>query len=330
MKKIYTLLFLCISMASLFTSCDKGNEFTLKGTLGTEKGEKFIVLYDDPIAKIDTIEPIEKEFEYSFVPDTMTLIRLINKEGKIIPIFADKGWTVTCKGTFDKPEVDGDGDNHDYHDFLQSIEGLEGQDTIAHVAEQFISQHPHSFASAYLIDHFFIQTPNADIQKVTALITPLNGEVKDSRVINVAMKSIPAESKIEQKSLNYFSLRDREGKYISWSTKNGQYIIINFWASWDEKSVKACQELRSMVDKLPENTVKVLNISLDYNKKEWIQACQADKDYWIEICNLTGWEAPIVKQNNILSLPSNILIDSKRKILAKNLFGNALADKLGK
>lgn len=330
MKKIYSLLLLCMSMTVLFSSCGKGNEFTLQGTLGTEKGESFLVLYDDPIAKIDTISPIEGKFEYSFIPDTMTLIRLVNKKGKIIPVFANKGWEVICKGTFDEPLVDGDGHNHDYYEFVQSVKGIESQDTIAMMAEKFIRKHPHSFASAYLIDRYFIQTNQPDAQKVSSLITPLNGEVKDSRVLNVAMKSIPTENKLDQKTLSYFSLRDRNGKYISWSTKKDQYILVNFWASWDEKSQAICNSLRTLTDKLPKERIKVLNISLDYNKENWLEACHTDNDNWIEICNYTGWETPIVKQNNILGLPSNILIDSQRKILAKDIFGKELTDKLSK
>lgn len=330
MKKIYRLLFLCIGMAALFTSCGGGDEFTLKGTLGTEKGETFLVLFDDPIAKIDTIRPIEGAFEYSFIPDTTTLMRLVSKEGKTIPVFAEKGWEVTCKGTFDTPQIDGDGHNHDYHEFLQSIKGLNEQDTIAVIAEKFIRKHPHSFASAYLIDQYFIQVDEPDAEKVNSLVTPLNGEVKDSRILNVAMKSIPTDKKNEEKSLNYFSLRDRNGKYISWGIKDGQYILINFWASWDKKSLAFRNSTHDIAAKLPKNRVKVLNISLDYNRDKWLEKCKEDTDYWIEICALNGWEAPIVKQNNVLGLPSNILIDSQRKILAKDIFGKALADKLDK
>lgn len=330
MKKIYSLVVLLIGMSSLFTSCGDNNEFTLKGTLGTKKGEKFLVVYDDPIAKIDTVSPIEGEFEYTFIPDTLTLIRLVNKEGHVIPIFADKGWEVNCKGTFEAPDINGNAHNHDYRVFLKSIEGVTNQDSIKTIAEKFIRKNPQSFASAYLIDRYFTQAANPNMQKVNSLITPLNGEVKDSRILNVAMKSIPAENTISKTSLSYFSLTDRNGKYISWSTKKGEQILINFWASWDAKSKQVTDSLYTMVKKLPNEKVKVLNISLDYDKKVWLASCRKDLDSWIEICNFKGWEAPIVKQNNILSLPSNILIDSNRTIIKKDISTNELAERLKK
>lgn len=326
MKKTYILWFLWISITALLTACGNKNEFTLKGTLGTKKGEKILVVYDDPIAKIDSISPIEGGFEYSFFPDTMTLLRLVNKEGKTIPIFADKGWEVDIKGTFDEPDINGEAHNQDYHDFLKSINGIENQDSISLIAERFIRKHPHSFASAYLIDRYFIQVEDPDMQKVESLIIPLNGEVKDSRVLNVALKSIPTDKDKNQTSLNYYSLTDRNKKYISWNLKENQYILVNFWASWDEQSKVACDSLYKQVKRLPKERIKVLNISLDYNKKEWLKACHTDDDYWIETCNFKGWEAPIVKQNYILTLPSNILINNQRKILAKNIDYKALTD----
>lgn len=328
MKKIYTLLSACFSMVLLFTSCGNANEFVLKGTLGTKKGEKFLVIYDDPIAKIDTIQPIEGEFEYTFLPDTMTLIRLVNKEGKMIPIFADKGWEVECNGTFDKPILNGNVHNRDYHDFLGSIEGIENTDTIAAIAEKFIRKHPQSFASAYLIDRYFIQTENPDIKKINSLIIPLNGEVKDSHVLYAALKSIAADKQQINSTLNYFSLRDRNNKYFSWSLGNDEYILVNFWASWNEESRSVRDSLYDIAKKLPKGRLKVLNISLDYEKEQWLEACKKDTIFWTETCSFNGWETPIVKQNNILSLPSNMLIDEQRKILATDIYSSALTDSL--
>ena len=328
MKKTYTLSALFFSMVALFTSCGQGNEFVIKGNLGTEKGETFIAVFDDPIAKIDTITPIKGEFEYSFIPDTTTLFRLVNEDGKTIPVFAEKGWKVVCSGTFDKPEIKGESHNHDYNDFLKSINGLENTDSIAAIAEQFIRKHPHSFASAYLIDKYFIQAEEPDMAKVESLIIPLNGEVKDSRVINVALKSMPTEDEKNKKSFGYFSLTDRNEKYVSWNMQKEQLMIINFWASWNEKSRKATDSLYNLVKSLPKQTIKVLNISLDYDKKEWLEACKEDQDFWIETCQFSGWETPIVKQNNILCLPSNILLNNHRNILAKDIFNKELTNRL--
>lgn len=329
MKKIYSLLSVFLGGLLLLTACGNGTEFTLKGTLGTEKGEEFLVVYDDPLAKIDTILPLEGKFEYNFTPDTITLIRLVNKQGQVIPIFADKGWTVNCKGTFDAPNLEGNAHNHDYADFLSSVRKFDNnKDTIAVAAEAFIRSHPNSFASAYLIDQYFIQAPNPDVEKIKGLIAPLSGEVKDSRILNVALKSIPIEKNKEGKSMGYFSIKDRNEKYLSWSMKRNECILVNFWASWEPKSIAACDSLQAIIKKLPKNRLKVFNISLDYNKEQWLRNCRPDSENWFEICSMQGWETSIAKQNNILCLPSNILINHQREIIARDIFGNSLVKTL--
>ena len=55
-------------------------------------------------------------------------------------------------------------------------------------AEEFIVQHPHSFVSAYLINDYFVQVPQPDIEKDQSLIEPLGGNIKDSRILSMALK----------------------------------------------------------------------------------------------------------------------------------------------
>lgn len=327
MKKIHSIIAVTLGLLSLLSSCGgNGAEFTLKGNLGTEKGEKILLVYDDPIAKIDTISTEKGKFEYHFIPDTITLMRIIDKDGNVIPVFADKGWTVNFKGSFTNYSIEGDGPNRDYQDFLNTIEEVKSNEEISQKAEEFILSHPQSFASAYLINRYFIQVAHPDIDKINELITPLNGEIKDSRVLNVAMKSIPSKETNPKTHLNYFSIRNRDSQYITWNNKNGKYILINFWASWDANSITARDQLVSTLNELPKGQLKVISVSLDYDKDKWLNSCIKDTDNWIETCDFNGWEMPLVKQNNIISLPSNILIDNQRKIIAKDIYGKSLAN----
>ena len=55
----------------------------------------------------------------------------------------------------------------------------------------------------------------------------------------MVLKSIPPKDKIERNEeyLTYFSCKDRKGKYVSWSSSENNYTLLNFWASWDKASV---------------------------------------------------------------------------------------------
>ena len=96
-----------------------------------------------------------------------------------IPIFAGKGWEVRLKGSFRHSETEGDGPNSDYRDFLSSISGHENDTAfLRKQAETFIQSHPESFASAYVLEQYFIRTANPDRDRISRLMEPLTGRVK--------------------------------------------------------------------------------------------------------------------------------------------------------
>lgn len=86
------LIIRAILFCTLITliSCGENNQFTLTGTLSNKKEKQIYAIYDDPIAKIDTIKVIEGKFEYAFIPDTITIFRLANDSGIATPILPTK------------------------------------------------------------------------------------------------------------------------------------------------------------------------------------------------------------------------------------------------
>ncbi len=329
MRKI---LFLLLVITSLI-SCKKKPEFVLQAELKDYTSDEILVVYDDPVSKLDTIVPKDGKFTYTFAPDTLTLFRLVSpNNGKTIPVVADKTLHMTLTGSFKSPIISGDGENGEYGKFLESIQSIKDDHTaVSKKTEEFITLHPQSFISAYLINEFFVQVPQPDIEKIRNLIDPLEGSVKDSRILGVVLKSIPPKNKNErdEKYLAYFSCKDRNGKYITWSSSvENSYTLLNFWASWDKKSITVRDSLAEMVKKLPEDKFRVLNISLDYEKEKWLDACKDDSKQWLEICDYKGWGNQVVKQNNIYKLPTNILVDRNRKVIDKDLYGTTLYTKV--
>ena len=117
MKKLYLLL-LSVYLLFCLDSCRQSDEFELKGELEGITSDMILVVFDDPDSKLDTIYPRGGKFTYAFSPDTLNTFRLVNDSGEVFPIFADKGWKVSVKGSFAHPEIKGDGPNNEYQDFL--------------------------------------------------------------------------------------------------------------------------------------------------------------------------------------------------------------------
>ena len=329
MKKLYLLL-LSVYLLFCLDSCRQSDEFELKGELEGVTSDMILVVFDDPEPKLDTIYLREGKFTYTFSPDTLNTFRLVNDSGETFPIFAEKGWKVSIKGSLAHPVIKGEGPNNEYQEFLQSIATMKDSAQICRQAENFIKSHPASPASAYILHRYFSQSANPNLELIARLAEPLTGKVKDCRVLNEVLQKLPEKGKNTSAYPNYMSIKKRNGEYLTWSSSGTQkqYSLINFWASWDKESVEIKDSLYTLCEKFSKNNLRIVNFSLDYNKEEWQKNTQKDTEQWIEVCDYKGWNNQILKQQNVQRLPFNILIDRNRKILGTNLYGKTLQTKI--
>ncbi len=126
-----------------------------------------------------------------------------------------------------------------------------------------------------------------------------------------------------------------EGNTLALSSLAGKMVLIEFWASWcppcRRENPLLVETYHAYKDKqFKEGTgFTVYSVSLDKEKQAWLGAVEKDKLSWeSHVSDLKGWEAQAAKIYSINSIPSNLLIDGKGVILAKNLRGEQLATTL--
>lgn len=173
--------------------------------------------------------------------------------------------------------------------------------------------------------------------------TSLNVLIKkypDNIVLQNMKKSYDAQSAqsgAENKSRNdswvgkqapQFSMPDVNGKNISLSSFKGKYLLVDFWASWcgpcrmeNPNVVKAYNEFKN-------KNFTILGVSLDKEKEPWRQAIQDDKLAWTHVSDLKYWNSAAVEIFQFDGIPFNILLDPQGKIIAQELRGEALENKL--
>jgi hypothetical protein len=69
-------------------------------------------------------------------------------------------------------------------------------------------------------------------------------------------------------------------------------------------------------------------VSLDKSKEKWIEAIQKDELSWVHVSDLQYWQSAGAQAYGVQSIPATFLIDPTGKVIAKNLRGKALEDKL--
>lgn len=125
-----------------------------------------------------------------------------------------------------------------------------------------------------------------------------------------------------------FTQTDPSGKPVSLSSFRGKYVLIDFWASWCGPCRQENPNVVLAHDRFKEKNFTVLGVSLDNNKEKWVKAIQDDKLNWTQVSDLNHWQNAVAQKYKIQSIPQNLLIDPKGVIIAKNLRGEELQEKL--
>jgi len=125
-----------------------------------------------------------------------------------------------------------------------------------------------------------------------------------------------------------FTQADTSGSQVRLSAFRGKWLLIDFWAGWCVPCRAENPQLIKMYSFYNAKGLEILGVSLDGERARWTNAIVADKLPWKQVSDLQVFENAIAKAYGIISIPRNILIDPQGIIIAKNLRGNALENKL--
>lgn len=83
-----------------------------------------------------------------------------------------------------------------------------------------------------------------------------------------------------------------------------------------------------MYNELHAKGLNIIGVSLDSDIEAWKKAIVKDKITWVQMSNLKGWEEPIARLFNVEQIPTTFVLDQTGKIVARDLTGKALKDKV--
>jgi peroxiredoxin len=125
-----------------------------------------------------------------------------------------------------------------------------------------------------------------------------------------------------------FKLPTPDGDTIALSDYRGKYVLVDFWASWCGPCRQENPNIVRMYNRFKGKNFEILGVSLDKERAGWVKAIADDQLTWKQVSDLKFWDSIVTGLYAIQSIPATLLVDPDGKIIARNLRGPELEEKI--
>lgn len=201
----------------------------------------------------------------------------------------------------------------------------------------FVDNHLNSLALLITTSYF---NPQAELDWFKKIEKALSVSVPNSKyhmAITSQIQQIEAASKpqtqpqgIQQdinigKEFTELNFTDPNGKAITMESLKGNYVLVDFWASWCKPCRMENPNVVNLYNKYKDKGFSVYSVSLDTDKNRWLNAIEQDNLTWPNhVSDLKGWKTEATQIYQFRGIPYTMLVDPNGKIIATKLRGQQL------
>lgn len=192
----------------------------------------------------------------------------------------------------------------------------------------YIKENPDNLYSAFILKGKGAMIPKSEVKSLYENLSP---KVKDSDFAKSTLKWLELNKEVKVGDIaENFQLTDLNGNKASLKDFQGKYVLLEFWKSGCPGCRKENKNLLKEYETYKEKEFEIISISSDKNKDHWKRANNKDSMTWVSLHDTNIKDGNVGIRYGVTLIPSNFLIDPRGRIIAKDLKGSKLGEKLKK
>lgn len=361
MKKIL----LIIAIITIVWGCSKNSKYTLNGEIIPPSGEKIVLFgFDDGNpSPIDTTEIVDGKFTFTGelnMPE-LVLLRVEGQKNYVGQIFVEPGEintqiypdsmmgnTVTGSEandvfqTYMDEVIDFSKSEQELQQRFRQAQTTGNQEEMQNIqfehstmlenlqlyAKNFIKEHRETPVAAYVyLMNFFQQAESEELDSMLTMFEP----IKESDFVQaIQERADKLSSSGVGATAPDFTLKTPEGEEFSLSDYKGNVVLIDFWASWCQPCMVEMPNVIEQYNKYNDQGFEIIGVSLDRNSEAWTSTIKEKEMDWVHGWDMADKEnqGTVADLYGVTGIPHTVLLDKDGNIIAKNLRGEKLQNKL--
>lgn len=359
MKKLSLLVLL----VALLSACSSPSDYKISGKFDSSWDGQKVVLFalsaTDGLIGIDSTVIKGSEFDLSGTADSLGWYILYFQKGNEPPFMKDfyMGGKLECSYKDGRIVYKGSDINNKYQAFEDKYVML-SKEIVALNQQQQANPNDAALTSAFnkayekfnadfalftkttilenmdnpLGYHIFeAAVPSLPNEVLVELVAKGNADFLQKPLVKMVVEQLEMSKKVSEGSkCPDLTLSKPDSKKVALSeyVGKGNYVLLDFWASWCAPCMQELPNLKAAYFKYHSKGFEIVGISLDEDAIAWRTTVVKNKMNWPQLSDLAGWKSQAVSVFSFSAIPHTILVDPNGIIVAKGLRGEALMNKL--